>query len=590
MPARESPSPARRSQLAERSPSTHSLTRASPSPGKGSSTKLHKLHAVSHGRHPHGRNLSHGKNLNRLSKLTAANGQEEHVKSKDRTKSKAQTPSTSPSAANLKQTSSTGNLARVGSKVSMKRNASNLSQRRNKSSSKLGNQSKTDKVQHQSSGTKAANGVRFSVGSDEQDDAWTEADSSQSPDVTRRGSFTKGQAQSKEPLSPDGPPLRSPTQLPDSPPQSPPAPSQDEPDRSSSRPQEREGTLSHPPDAEVVTKRLLSRNTAFNAKPQTSVISATVTPSGSSGSPAFNFSQDATLRNDQSIPSDGISRFLRATGSASINQTPASLSHLNSALAGARRDHEQRRDEQPSSATSGQLTAVDPLDRAQALANPSTSSPSDHKERSNSSRSTSPNAPHPQSTPSAFRAQPRSTPFASARDHHTQSLTQQKLDLQRESTTREPAHAPAVQPPLNSAHASFANLSLANGNEGSLEDRKRKQWDRAQSEYENARRFVGIVGKGLERLGKRGRIGGGPKEGSGNVKGREFERKADKNVIVSMSAESRPESRGRVRFEVGRSHGNESMEADGDSDGGGGGMEGLLRRMWEGDGHSGVDD
>ena len=579
MPYQESPSPVRRPQLTERSSSAHSLSRASPSAGKGSTTKLHKSHPVGHGRHAHGRVPSHGKNLNKLSKLSAAHGQEEHAKPKDNSRNKAQTPSTSPSTTNLKQTSSNVNLPRTGSKVSMKRNASNLSQKRNKSSSKLGNLIKTDKAQRKGPDNPRINGAQFSIGSDEQDEAWTEADSSQSPDLPRRSPTARGHAQSREPLSPDGPPVRSPTQLPASPPQSPPQISQPT-SRSSPRSSKPNHTYSQPPDAEVVTNRLLSRNPASNAEPQTSAVSATITPSGSSGSPAFNFSQDATLRNDQSMPSDGISRFLNATNSPSGNATPASLSHhLNSALVGVHRDHEQRRQ-------NAHLSCASPNQNTAIVRSTNLTSSTKQAQSTSSGSSSSP--PNPVSGPqSVFRAQPRPSPFASTAREHPQSLTQQKLDLQRESTTREPAHAPAIQPPLSSAHASFANLSLSTGNEGSIEDRKRKQWDRAETEYENARRFVGVVGKGLERLAKQGKIGG-VKEGKEDGKGRDGGRKNERNIVVSMSAESRPHSRGRVRFEVGRSQGDESVEADADSEGGG--LEGLLRRMWEGDGQSGGED
>ncbi|KAL8933997.1 MAG: hypothetical protein Q9211_005461, partial [Gyalolechia sp. 1 TL-2023] len=480
MPYHESPPPARRPQLTERNPSTHSLSRASSSAGKGSTTKLHKLHAVGHGRHFHAKIPSHGKNLNKLSKLTAAHGEEEHVRSKDQPKNKVQTPPSSPSAANTKHDPSNVNLARSGSKVSIKKNTSYLSHKRNKSSSKLGNLAKADKAQRMSSDKTNVNGVQFSMGSDEQDDAWTEADSSQSPDVIRRGSISRGQAQSREPLSPDGPPLRSPTQLPDSPPQSPLATGHEK-HHSSLHPQERNGTYSHPPDAELVTNRLLSRNTASNVQPQTSIISATITPSGSSGSPAFNFSQDATLRDDQSMPSDGVSRFLNATGSSSANETPASLSHhLSSAPVGVHKNNEQN--QTTSFPSTSPTQAADRSNRSHHTVSPASFPKQDQPTQS---RSSSPPLPN-QQKPTLRGPQP--SPFASAaRDQQHQSLTQQKLDLQRESTIREPAHAPAIQPPLSSAQASLANLSLTNSNEGSIEDRKRKQWEQAETEYGNVR-------------------------------------------------------------------------------------------------------
>ncbi|KAL8771831.1 MAG: hypothetical protein Q9209_002769 [Squamulea sp. 1 TL-2023] len=571
MPYREAQSPTRRPQLTERSSSTHSLSRASPSTGKGSTTKLHKAHAVGHGRHSHGRVPSHGRNLNKLSKLTSALPQDESDRSKPQS-------TTSPSAADVPRSSSSYvNLIATNSKVSMKRNSSNLSQKRNKSSSKLGNLTKTGKAGVERKGSKKADSAspRFSIGSDDQDDEWTEADSSQSPITSRHEPVTNGKAQIGDPLSPDEPPLRSPTNFPASPPQSPPtieskgpfshAPEQDQ---ESSVPYSRE------PDAEAVTRRLLDRNTASNAKPQTSTISATITPSGSSGSPAFNFSQDATLRNDQSIPSDGISRFLNATGSPSGSATPHSHTQLHSALAGTRMEPE-RRDGAPTSspAPNGNITG----DRARRARSTADLTSTTQQHRSTSQSSSSPGQHSPQSTIRTGHP----SPFTSARDH--QSLTQLKLDLQRISANREPAHAPAVQPLTNGAHSSFANLSLI-GNERSVDERKQRQWEQAEVEYRNGRKFVGIVAKGLERLEKRGKLG----RVRDDVKERDGTRRNDRSGIVSTSAESRPESRGRIRFEIGGRHGDERMDGDTDSDGGG--LEGLLRRMWEGDGQSGGED
>ncbi|KAL8736698.1 MAG: hypothetical protein Q9166_000064 [cf. Caloplaca sp. 2 TL-2023] len=579
MPYRESPSPARRPQLTERSSSTHSLSRASPSTGKGSTTKLHKAHAVGHGRHPHGRVPSYGRNLNKLSKLAAAHPQDESDKSKVQGKIKAYTPSTSPSAADMLYNSSNVNLVHSGSKVSIKRNASNLSQKRNKSTSKLGNLTKTskDRGERKNSNKAVASNARFSIGSDDQEDGWTEADSSQSPSNSRHEPVANSKAHFREPLSPDEPPLRSPTNLPASPPQSPPANEPEEPSPHPSKyDQESSRQYSEETDAEAVTRRLLDRNTASNAKPQTSAISATITPSGSSGSPAFNFSQDATLRNDQSMPSDGISRFLNATGSHSGSATPNSLSHLHSALAGIHGEHEQANAQTSPPVPNGN-TAGDRSRRVRSTAD----LPLPKQEQQISSQTSPP--PGQQSTRSTIGAS-RPSPFTSARDH--QSLTQLKLDLQRISTNREAAHAPVVQPPTSGAHASFANLSLI-GNERSVDERKHRQWDQAEIEYINGRKFVGIVAKGLERLEKRGKFVG-MKDGKDDIREREGGRRSERNIGVSTSAESRPESRGRVRWVIGGSHGDERMDLDTDSDGGG--LEGLLRRMWEGDGQSGGDD
>ncbi|KAL8735880.1 MAG: hypothetical protein Q9181_002629 [Wetmoreana brouardii] len=594
MPNRESPSPARGPQLSERSASIHSLSRASPSTGQGLIAKSHKTHAVGHGRYPHGR-IPSGRNLNKSGKFAATHLHEEHAKLKGQVKSKGQTPSTSPSTANTKRNSSNLSLARNGSKISIKKTASNLSQTRNKSSSKLGNLTKTDvvKAEHEGSGEPGSRHPQFSVGSDDQDDDWVEADSSQSPDATRRAPVSKGQTQPREPPSPDEPPIRSSANLPASPPQSPPNSSPERADhRADKQRQELGSHYSHPPDAEIVTNRLLNRNTLSNAKPQTSAISATITPSVSSGSPAFNYSQDATLKNDQSMPPDGISRFLNTTGSSSGSATPNSISQLQSTLAEIHREHQHVGNiAQHSPGSPTPSAAIDGTRRARSAANLTTNKGND--QQISSSGSASPPSQHSNhSTTSNKGAIHHPSPFTSAQRDH-QSLTQLKLDLQRISTNREPARAPAVQPPLSGAHASFANLSLM-GNERGVDERKQWLWEQAEVEYENGRRFVGVVGKGLERLEKRSKVGGGQgKDGRiGDVKERAAERiKNERHLLtgVSTSAESRPESRGRVRFEVGRGLAGPGR-GDGDTDSDGGGLEGLLRRMWEGDGHSGGED
>ncbi|KAL9000684.1 MAG: hypothetical protein Q9169_000720 [Polycauliona sp. 2 TL-2023] len=579
MPYRESPPPQRRPQLNERSSSTHSLSRASPSTGKGSTTKLHKAHAVGHGRHPHGRVPSQGRNLNRLSKLGSAY-QDEADKSKLHTKAKVQSPSTSPSAPDGPYTYSDHEPVRTSSKVSMKRNSSNLSQKRNKSLTKLGNLNGSGKPGAERTRFSKADSskAQFSIGSDDQDDDWTEADSSQSPQRSRHAPVAKAKARLEHPISPDEPPLRSPTNLPASPPQSPPNAISEPPlpqtaknDRGISLSQSQE------PDAEAVTRRLLDRNTAANAKPQTSAISATVTPSGSSGSPAFNSSQDATLRNDQSMPSNGISRFLNADGSPLGSATPRSPTHLHSALAGTSPEHQPGSATKPSSGSHDGKMAGDRSRRARSTANV----PLARQQRPLSQSSSPPNQHNAQSTVRAGHP----SPFASAREH--QSGTQLKLDLQRISANREPAHAPVVQPPTSGAHASFANLSLM-GNEGSLENRKQSQWKQAEVEYKNGRNFVGILAKGLERLEKGGKLSG-TRDGRDDLnKERDGGRRSERPAMVSTSAESRPASRGRIRFEIGGRQGDERIDGDTDSDGGG--LEGLLRRMWEGDGQSGVED
>ena len=568
----ESPSPARRPQLGGRSASANSLSRASPSTGKGSTTKLHKAHPV---RHPHSRVSSHGRNLNKLVKHNATNLHEEHTRSKGQSKNKARTLSTSPSTAHPKRNSSNVDIVRHESKVSVKRNASNLSQKRNSSASKLGNTTRASRGDGLGLGEARYTRAHFSVGSDGVGDEWTEADHSQSPLASNRLSHSEGLARLGRPASPEQPPLQSSADLSGSSPVSTPSNGLAEPDSDAAKQRgEANGPQSRP--AEAVTGRLLSRNTSSNAKPQTSTISATVTPSGSDGSPALNCSQDSTLRHDQSMPANGISRFMNATGSSSESGTLHSDSHVHSVIAGSQRKEPYQDIGQNANKSTEPTAAVKQGRRARST----TGFPDGKREEQVSSSPLS--SPSQPSTRSAIKiSQP--SPFTSARDH--QSMTQLKLDLQRISTTREPAHAPAIQPPLSGAHASLANLSI-HGNEWSIDERKQRSWAQAEIEYRNGRRFVGVVTKGLERLEKRDKLVG-QQDGKNEGKERNGGRKRDGKALVSTSVESRPDSRGRVRFEIGWSHGDDRTEADTDSDGGG--LEGLLRRTWEGDGQSGDD-
>lgn len=580
MPYRDSPSPAGRPQLADRTLSAQSLSRGSPTSTlhKGSSHKPHKTHAVGHGHNPHGRVPSYGKNLNKLSKLASARPGDGHARPSNHSSTKVQTLATSPPAQNMKRSSSGSSLPRAGSKVSVKRNSSNLSQKRNVSSTKLGKPTKSQPLSHlrhdSANDVPLQSKARFSVGS--QDEEWTEASSSQSPATTRQSSLGLSKPrQSVDPPSPDDPPARSPTNLPHSPPQSPPTNGAVLQDKELNEQQQNPSThYSCPPDAEVVTKRLLNRHASHSAAPRISSISATVTPSGSNGSPSFNFGHDTTPNNEPSMPADGISRFLHSTGSSSGSATPASVDKLQSTLANFHRTHDTDQHDceslQGSPPVNGHLEAVR---RAKSAANLS------HPGLTNGSGPSAlpPQAPQPNHT--------RASPFESARDPReaAKSLTQLKLDLQRISTNREPAHAPAVQPPLAMMHGANAVAGL--GTERSAERRVR-QWEQAELEFRNGRRFHDMLAEGVARLDKRSAEKKKKKRGRERDDARGGEEQA--HAGAGSRPPSRPSSRGRVRFEIGTRDGDNEEEAE---DEGEGGVEGLLRRMWVGNGSAaGVED
>ena len=584
MPYHDSPSPAGRPQLGDGNSSAQSLSRGSPSNGqttpshKGPGQKSHKTHTVGHG-HP-GRVPSHGKNLNNLnksSKMALARPGDGHARPSNQSSTKIHTLATSPVAPNMRRSSSGSSLPKVGSKLSMKRNTSNLSQKRNVSSTKLGKPTKSQPLSHLRQDS--ANDVplqgkaQFSVGS--QDEEWTEASSSQSPITTRQSSLGPSKAhQSIDPPSPDDPPARSPTNLPHSPPQSPPtigaeiqykAPKEEV--------QIRPNRYSRPPDAEVVTNRLINSRAPHNPPPRLSSISATITPSGSNGSPAFNYTNDSTLHNELSMPTDGISRFIHATGSSSGSATPASVDRLQNTLASFHRNnHKNQRDREPSPNSPRANGYLEASRRAKSAGNLR------HPQLSNG---VEPSASPPRATtPNHLR----SSPFESARDPRegSKSLTQLKLDLQRMSINREPAHAPAVQPPLAMMHGAHAVVGFAG--ERSAE-RRLRQWEQAELEFRNGRRFHNMLVEGVARLEKRS----GDKK-KRRERDREDVREVESHAVGQSAGSrplSRPASRGRVRFEIGRRDGEDEEEEEEDGDG----LAGLLRRMWEGnDGASGVED
>lgn len=150
-------------------------------------------------------------------------------------------------------------------------------------------------------------------------------------------------------------------------------------------------------------------------------------------------------------------------------------------------------------------------------------------------------------------------------------MTQLKLDLQRMSSNREPAHAPVVMLPLGRKQGA---TMVASGERGT--ERRVRQWDQSELELWNARRFNNMVASGVGRLEKRREkvkvLARTEREGTRSTGG-------ERNGAAGRGAGPRPGSRGRVRFEVGRREGEEVEEEDG-----GGEVQGLLKRMWESNG------
>lgn len=127
---------------------------------------------------------------------------------------------------------------------------------------------------------------------------------------------------------------------------------------------------------------------------------------------------------------------------------------------------------------------------------------------------------------------------------------------------------------MHGAHA-VAGLGAANGERSG--ERRIRQWDQADLEYKNGRRFnnmlVSAVGRLEKQREKKKVLIRAPREEASKAAG-------DLNGTVMRAAGSRPGSRGRVRFEVGRREGEEEEEEENNEDG----MPGLLKRMWDSNG------
>lgn len=404
--------------------------------------------------------------------------------------------------------------------------------------------------------------------------AGTEESRSQSPEVVRQGATIQKPPNPTGPPSPDDLPAQSPSSLPQSPPQSPP---QNEnsianlhvSSQSSKRP-------SRPADARAVTSRLLSHN---NAAPQLTSVSAAVTPMGSS--PAFPHTKsDATtlVNTNPSLGADGVSRFLEQNGSAA-SATLGSVNQLQSTLTSLHHEQQRHQTNPPRSPSSGSPPSQR-LHEAQRAR--SDGDLLHHQLGSSSSRSPSPPSSQIHNTNGS-----RTSPFGSSRpaagrriQEASRSLTQLKLDLQRQASTRESERRSGVPPPLlQPSHSTLAvGNVLAVGAEGETEKRIR-QYEQAGRELANATRFEDVLGKALGRLEERGLLRKskqaeeGKKDGVKIVSGAAGRGNEDKG--------GRTPSRGRVRFEVGRVDGEDDAEGPNDERQR---TRALLRRMWDGDG------
>ena len=446
----------------------------------------------------------------------------------------------------------------------MKRNSSNVSLKRNGSSgtqlAKQGRQTAALRNIHaQGKGAHRPTShdvAKFSMGSEEQDDDWTEESNPQSPTTTKHSSNGHVGASAHETPPPDEPPIaHAQANLPDSPPESPATSSSIEPDHEphdnhtdpySSRHLYSSQHPSRPPDADAVTSRLLSRHASHRLSPQLSSLSVTRT-SGMQTPPVYGLQE--SLANDPSLPENGVSRFLNPTGySSGGSANTSTIDQLHTASNALQNTPFTYRNRSPSP----NRMSSDPIDtvrRAKSAGNLDISSASTLV-----------------TAPDLRRQSPPSYTIDPRKHRRPGGNTAAKLELWRTQVNIESPQGPPP-PALKGPPGNFQP------NMFETEDRWKKLWERAQGEMGYLRLFRNPVIEGVGRAIK-GEKSKGPK------KPRSVDGESQKER--GRGKESRPPSaaeRRSVRFEIG---------ADGTGDGYDGKedvgeaeeLEQLLKRMW----------
>ncbi|KAI9871457.1 MAG: hypothetical protein M1830_002890 [Pleopsidium flavum] len=512
------------------------------------------------------RNPSYGKNLNKLTKLTTVHGVDGPDGAKHHNRSKSITPSTSPQAQHIKRNSSHVSLPRTGSKVSMRKNTSLVSLKRNGSVKHL-EKAANQILAPQELGLQPRKGnqghktvsVKFSIGSEGQDEDWTEDSTSHSPETTRQSSVAQTQGeQPEEQSSVNKPQDTSQLFLAQSPPQSPP---QLIPRPAGRSPSNRSRVL----DPDAITSRLLQRHPPHMVPPKVSSVSATATPTGSHSPRSFSHSQGSTLNGTPGMPHDGVSRFI--SGGGSSGGTSGENSHITTKVFPT------------SSPPNGSL---DTSKRAKSTG---------HIVFKGQAAEDEDEDDYDEPRPLAPRSRQHST--HSAFNTSQSSRTQQKLNLQRASSNMDPPQ-PHVPPPSLTQGLNGTSLS---GQNSQIPEATRlaKQYEQACLEYAVVRRYRNPLGEALGRLEH---VPGVKEMRERRIrmerpKSRTGERISAGDGRMGLSQSLRDERRlkgngkgeGRVRFEIGSKddsaiggHDDSNDDDDGDGDDG---VDQLVRRIWE---------
>lgn len=560
-----------------RQSSTSSQVSQSPSDGhhKPTSHKPQRQHVVGVSRVQ--RNASAGKNLNKLNKLSQAQaGDGNAAKHHRRSHSGNSTSAPSSPRPGFKRNASSGGIVRVANHphthTALRKNHSSGHLARLGSSKNVLKSSKSEvappkkalpqpgKAYHSSLEDHPT--VHFDVGDvddddDEHDDGWTEESASQSPTTTR--SNTRANTRSNSVI------LELSRQMDEGAPgtigessteevnnlqtHSPPSGlTHTLPDRTHSSRQLNGGSPhphSRPPDADMITSRLLQRSSSHNPPPQTSTIAATVL---SNARDARDLSRSAGSTLVDTPGRDLVSRFMDGDGSAGTPRDSSSFlpSRGSPQTPSGELDRSKRNKSMPNVAGAGSSTPT----RAQSRRS-GTSTPTDLPP----------------------------------------SRTQQKLMLQRASSNIEPQKlVPVILPRTGGPPFTSGMTYTANG-EGRLDPRLQQQFNHVTIEYKVVRRYRNPLADALVRI----------EQTPGTPRKARMSRSAGTNGFVnvhssnslstsfneaSVETDGSSVRRSRVSFDHGRAsrdegdmEGRQSFESENDR--GRNEAEEMCRRLWE---------
>lgn len=516
--------------------------------------KVQRQHVVGHSRMQ--RNTSLGKNLNKLNKLTqapAGDGNTAKHHNRSRSGDSSSLPSSPRRPGHMKRNASSGGIVRAvnhgHAQVNVKRNLSSghlqrqassknaLKSSKNETASARKSHAHASKARRQSDDDDDHPTVHFDIGNEEgHDDAWTEESASQSPTTTRSNtrsnSLILDPQKATEMMAGDAKQIgKAPTTATTEDRTHPPpnAMRQTLPDRTVNQRHTNGGNSHHHsrlPDADMITSRLLQRNSSHNPPPQMSSIAATVV---SNTHDARTLSQSASSTLVDTPGRDLVSRFMDGDGSAGTPKGSSFLPSRASPQSGGDFDKAKRNKSMPN------VAGAD--------------SPSKTPRRSGAS------------TPTDLPP----------------SRTQQKLMLQRASSNIEPQKGvPAVIPRLNYPTLVTSAMAQAVNGEGRLDPRLQQQLNHVSVEYRVVRRYRNPLADAIARIEQ---IPGTPRK-------RRMPRSTETNGFVnvhgssSLSTSLNEETDGSgIRRDEGEGEGRQSFESDHGRTRNE--AEEICRRLWE---------